>query len=150
MAVLVVVGVIVAATLIGNAISGLTLIDDLESGDCVEEFFEQSNGEFLEVFFVRTVNCETPHAYEVYSSEALWDDSDTFAGSDQTFAVAEAHCLDEYHEFVGGDYYTSDYETWSFAPTSDTWSYGDRTTICLVGSYDGVTLLEGSLRGADA
>lgn len=139
----------VSAFLVAQGLSGLTLVSNLERGECVENFFnEGNNGEFEEVFFIGTTDCSNPHAYEVFATtELLWSDS-VYPGADEAYFDGEALCLSQYDEFVGGDFWTSPYDVVTFVPTPDGWEQGDRSVQCLVGYEDGVTTVTGSLENA--
>ena len=139
----------VSAFLVAQGLSGLTLVSNLERGECVENFFnEGNNGEFEEIFFVGTTDCSNPHAYEVFATtDLLWSDS-VYPGADEAYFDGEALCLSQYDEFVGGDFWSSPYDVVTFVPTPDGWEQGDRSVQCLVGYEDGVTTVTGSLENA--
>ena len=144
------VGFVVTGVIVARAFQNATIVSNLDSGDCVRDFFEQdSDGEFVEVFLVNTTSCDQPHGMEVFATtELLWS-SDAYPGLDASFNMGEEWCFSQYDTFVGGDYDTSLYEVWTFVPVEQGWSGGDRTVQCLVGQYDEVTLTTGTLEGID-
>ncbi len=133
--------------MVGREVAGFTLIENLEQGQCVEDFFQESpNGEFVEVFFVRTVDCTEPHAYEVYAaSDLLWAD-EFYPGIENAFTDGDVFCNSQFESFTRTDYFSSPYEFLTFVPTAEMWASGDRTVRCLIGEADGFTLTTGSLR----
>jgi hypothetical protein len=148
-AVLIVGGLIITAVMVSRTFQNTTLVNNLETGDCVQDFFTTgANGEFVEIFLVNTTPCGEPHAMEVYArTELLWID-DQYPGVDESFETGQDFCFYQYDRFVGGDYTTSQYEVWTFVPVKGSWSQGDRTVKCLVGHFDEFTLTTGTLQGA--
>lgn len=143
-------GFVVTGVILARAFQDTTIVSNLDTGDCVRDFFEQnSDGEFVEVFLVNTTSCGEPHAMEVFATtELLWANN-SYPGLDASFDTGEEWCFSQYDTFVGGDYDTSMYEVWTFVPVEQGWSGGDRTVQCLVGQYDEVTLTSGTLEGID-
>lgn len=142
--------IIATAVIVGRAFENTTIVSNLDRGDCVADYFQDgADGEFVEIFLVRTTPCNEPHALEVYAvTELLWA-SDTYPGIDESFQTGQDWCFAQYDQFVGGDYESSPYDVWTFVPVAQSWAGGDRTVQCLVGHYDEVTLTTGSLEGAD-
>jgi len=137
---------------LGNEVANLATIDRLEVSDCVEDHFQTSGsvetGEFFSVLFVTRVSCSEPHAYEMYAkSTTLWGPDALYPGVDAVFADGQAFCQEQYDEFVGGDYFSSPYDFFTFVPPTEVWAEGGRDVRCLVGYTDGVTLAIGSLEG---
>jgi hypothetical protein len=131
-----------------NVLAGNTLVTSLQEGQCVTEFFGESEQEFDEIFDVKTSECVNPHAYEVYAAAAtVYPDSD-YPGVEEAFRLGQAFCMSEYDEFVGGVYATSPWDVWTFVPTSQRWTAGDRVVQCLVGDFNQTSLTVGTLKGA--
>ncbi len=141
-AVIVCVGIF--AVMVGREVASLTLIENLQQGECVEDFFEESpGGEFVEVFFVRTVDCTAPHAYNVYAaSDLVWDES-AYPGVNDAFAIGDGYCGAEFEALSRSGGIGSSHEFLTFVPTVEMWESGDRTVRCLVGNADGLTLTPG-------
>lgn len=137
-----------------DEVRNTSLVTELASGQCVEDFFTSGQGEFRNVFTVRTTDCLNPHAYEVFatSTEAFADASTEsnadYPGIEGVFALGQEFCESEYDEFVGGDFATSPWQVWTFVPTENRWSEGDRNVQCLVGDAAQINLIEGTLAGA--
>lgn len=150
LAVVLLAGFVASAFIFAQAFGNTTLVASLETGDCLADFFETgADGEYIEVFLVDTPPCAEPHAMEVYAhTDLLWSES-TYPGVDEAFRIGEDWCFDQYDVFIGGDYAVSDYEVWTFVPQEQGWNSGDRTVQCLVGHYDEMTLVTGTLEGAD-
>lgn len=145
-----IVGIFATGMIVVRAFENTTLVTNLDTGDCLADFFEQgANGDYVEVFFVETTPCEEAHALEVYAvTDLLWG-GDAYPGLDAAFSKGEDWCFLQYDAFIGGDYMTSPYEVWTFVPQEASWNAGDRTVQCLVGRYDEVTLTWGTLEGID-
>ena len=139
---------IIAGIRVTGVLSNSSLVTSLEKGDCIEDFFTPNQGEFREVFLVGTTDCSNPHAYEVYAvGESVYTES-TYPGIDGVFAVAQSYCDDQYASFVGGDFLSSPWNVWTFAPTEDRWNAGERDVQCIVGDFDQTELTTGSLQNA--
>ena len=135
-------------------IRNTSLVTQLTSGQCVEDFFTPSEGEFRNVFTVGTTDCANPHAYEVFATsteafaEASTESNANYPGIEASFASGQAFCESQYDDFVGGDFATSPWQVWTFVPTEKRWSEGDRNVQCLVGDAAEVNLIEGTLADA--
>ncbi len=147
---LAVLGVLFAGYLFYQRVQSATLVTQLESGECVSDFFSRAEGEFRNVFVVNTTDCENPHAYEVFSTaENVFSEAGTnYPGIERTFAIGQEFCRAEYDAFVGGDFATSPWQVWTFVPTETRWDRGERKVQCLVGDAVQRQLVEGSLQGA--
>lgn len=145
-----VLAIVVTGVLVARTFSGTAFVSNLEPGDCLANFFDQgADGEYIDVFLVETVPCEEPHALEVYAVSEYFAGESTYPGLDEAFFAGQDWCFARYDEFVGGDYYVSDYEVWTFVPDDQSWRAGDRSVQCLVGQYDQLTMTTGTLEGAD-
>lgn len=114
---------------------------DLDLGDCLP--YLDGEGD---VYELPLVPCDQPHDSEVYFVFSMPDDAD-YPGDDALTDEAISRCQTAFEEFVGMSYDESELDYWWFTPTKATWNYsGDRTTQCLVYSYDGD--VTGTLEGA--
>ncbi len=139
---------VVAGIRVAGVFTNSSLVTSLEQGDCIEDFFTPNQGEFREVFLVGTTDCANPHAYEVYAvGDSVYTES-AYPGIDGVFAVAQSYCDDQYASFVGGDFLSSPWNVWTFAPTEDRWNAGERNVQCIVGDFDQTELTTGSLQNA--
>ena len=139
---------VMAGVRLTGVLTNSSLVTSLEEGDCIEDFFTPNQGEFREVFVVGTTDCANPHAYEVYAvGESVYTES-AYPGIDGVFAVAQSYCDEQYVSFVGGDFLSSPWNVWTFAPTEDRWNAGERNVQCIVGDFDQTELTTGSLRNA--
>lgn len=138
---------IAAFGIFANAIGGTTIVNNLEAGDCLRDFFQADETGYTEVLFVRKASCDDAHALEVYAaSEGLFIGQTDFPGEDAAFGVGDGYCLNQFEAFTGVRYESSPYEMWTFVPLEESWNQGDRKVQCLIGSYDEFTLITGSLR----
>jgi hypothetical protein len=131
-----------------NVLAGNTLVTSLQEGQCVAEFFGESEQEFDEIFDVKTTECVNPHAYEVYAATATVYPVSDYPGVEEAFRLGQAFCMSEYDRFVGGVYATSPWDVWTFVPTSQRWTQSDRVVQCLVGDFNQTSLTVGTLEGA--
>ncbi len=148
----------VALAVIGGAVwfamgmlGSTTIVSDLQTGECVENFFETGeDGGFVEIFAVSTVECAQPHAYEVFSVNDTLFPSDEYPGIAESFAIGQEYCLSQYAEFIGGGQENlTTWDVWTFVPPENSWS-DDRRVHCLVGDFAETTPTTGTLRGAAA
>ncbi len=130
-------------------LGGTSIVSDLESGECIENFFDSDEaGSFVEIFVVSTVDCSEPHAYEVFTTTAGLFPNDTYPGIQESFAIGQDFCLNEYVAFIGGGPENlSTWDVWTFVPPEDAWG-GDRSVQCLVGDFEQTTRFEGTLQNA--
>lgn len=148
--VLLLVGVFfVGVVILVNSISGTSTINNVRAGDCLADFFSTNDNGEAEIFLVKKTDCSNLHALEVYSTTDLaYAGLTEFPGQDEAFVIGQAHCLEQFELFTGVPTEASPYEMWSLVPIPQSWAQGDRKVQCLIGSYDGVTLIEGSLRSS--
>lgn len=148
----------VALALIGGAVwfvmgmlGSTTIVSDLQTGQCVENFFDTGeDGGFVEIFAVSTVDCAAPHAYEVFSVTETLFPSDTYPGIAESFATGQDYCLEQYVSFIGGgEENLTTWDVWTFVPPENSWS-DDRRVHCLVGDFAETTPTTGSLQGIAA
>ena len=110
-------------------------------GDCATDD-SSLEGEVQEVTII---DCNQPHATEVFHSYMLTDASLPDEAGVQ--AIVEEQCLPAFETFVGIDYYSSMYEVTFLSPTADSWDAGDRELLCLI--VDPAGDVTGSLAGAN-
>ncbi len=150
-AILAVLGVAYYGYLFIDRVQSATLVTELESGQCISDFFSEVEGEFRNVFVVDTTDCDKAHAYEVFTtSNSVFSDvtSEGYPGVERTFAIGQDFCRAQYDEFVGGEFASSPWQVWTFVPTEPRWGRGDRKVQCLVGDANETVLVEGTLEGA--
>jgi hypothetical protein len=129
----------VAAVAIGIAL-GVRTVDSLNPGDCVAELEEGGT-----VSLLRTVNCDSSHAGEVFATFELPDGP--FPGSDAVRADASAGCVERFGGYVGVDYFDSRLEVFTIAPREErVWDETRRVT-CLVVEPD-LSPMVGSVRNS--
>ena len=89
-------------------------------------------------------DCSGTHDAEVYFVGDY--DPEPYPGQDALWSWADEQCLDEFKDYTGESYYTSDDEYAYFLPSRAEWERGDRALVCvLTGSFFGD--LVGSHRG---
>ena len=140
------------AYLVGSFLGNLKLINGVEEGECLQDFFGSDDSGYGEVYFVQTTDCGDPHALEVYAvTETLWagrEPKGTIVDVDELFLQGEEWCAVQFELFVGEPYETSPLAMWTFVPLPQAWEQGDRTVQCVVGALDEETLTTGTLRNS--
>lgn len=150
-AILAMLGVAYYGYLFIDRVQSATLVTELESGQCISDFFNEVEGEFRNVFVVDITDCEKAHAYEVFTtSNGVFSDvtTEAYPGVERTFAIGQDFCRAQYDGFVGGEFASSPWQVWTFVPTEPRWGRGDRKVQCLVGDANETVLVEGTLEGA--
>lgn len=130
-------------------VSGVTNVDanSLVAGMC---FLDPSTAATLDennelVYYdYPVVDCSQPHFGEVYlqttSTMSSFD-------ADALQIDAENQCIDEgYEQYVGVAYEDSIYYASYYAPTEESWNFGDRGITCAIVDYD--SALVGSVAGS--
>ncbi|HWH25283.1 MAG TPA: septum formation family protein [Pseudolysinimonas sp.] len=114
----------------------------LVPGDCFDEPSTKS------VKNIQTVDCDTPHTYEAYSSITLDDGaSGEFPGSASVSKAADTGCAADFTGFIGVESTASTLKINYFAPDATSWEQmHDRQVLCLV--YDPAGKTTGSLLGS--
>ena len=146
------IGIVVAAAFIVGCVilvqmlNGTTIINNVETGDCLEDFFPTDSAGQSEILLVQTTDCANPHALEVFATTETAYVFPDFPGQEQVFVIGQSFCHDEFEKFTGVAFEESPYEMWALVPVENSWSQGDRKVQCLIASSDGTTLIEGSLR----
>lgn len=106
-----------------NFVDPGTDVQDLDIGDCFEEF------EGTEVSRVETVDCAEPHVYEVIANVELPDGP--YPGESEISEIGFERCLPEFQPYVGSDYETSVWYLTPLVPLGESWP-DDRIVTCLV------------------
>ena len=121
---------------------GTLTVYDLRVGDCF-------NGDMSgSVSDVEARPCSGPHEYEVYGTVTHPDNGGEFPGDDVIGEHADDVCLAEFERFVGVAYEDSAlYASW-LSPSRESWSNGDRETLCIIHEED-EREVTGSMRGAN-
>ncbi|MDQ3781747.1 MAG: septum formation family protein [Actinomycetota bacterium] len=122
------VAVVVALLLFGggfvrNLIDPGTDVQDLDIGDCFQEF------EGTEISRVETVDCAEPHVYEVIANVELPDGP--YPGESEISEIGFERCLPEFQPYVGSDYQSSVWYLTPLVPLDESWP-DDRIVTCLV------------------
>lgn len=113
----------------------------LSVGDCVTDESELTG----EVTEVPIIDCDEPHASEVFHSYMIPDTSLPDQAGIET--IVQEQCLPAFESFIGLDYNSSVLEVNYLSPTPDSWDAGDRELLCLV--YDPSGNVTGTLAGAN-
>lgn len=119
------------------------VVDALE----VELCFSPVDGDTF-VDEVLVINCNEPHTMEVFAQYEL-DATDDYPGGSELTWAAQDECQNRFEGYVGGSYWSSDYDFTTLTPSYSTWDTGDRTVTCLIVSGDGGPLTS-SAKGAEA
>lgn len=96
---------------------------------------------------VKTVDCATPHAAEVYAVPVV--DAADIGGSysaDKVSQWSDRACQAAYEPYIGVAYEKSVYDVYLVYPSETTWSVGDRLIACVALDPNGAQLV-GSLKG---
>jgi Septum formation/Protein of unknown function (DUF2510) len=109
-------------------------------GDCAAD--SSLEGEVQEVTII---DCNQPHATEVFHSYLIPDGSLPDEAGINT--IVEEQCLPAFQSFVGLDYYDSELEVTFLSPTQESWDAGDRELLCLI--VDPAGDVTGTLAGAN-
>jgi hypothetical protein len=133
-------------SLITGMLSGEDDVFTLKAGDCINDY-----GDEEQVATVPTVDCSTPHDYEVYSVATI--DGEDYPGSTEVDAKADTLCLDAFEGFVGMSFEDSIYYYTYLTPSGDSWATGDREVVCTIADYDedaeAIIQVTGSLEGIE-
>lgn len=114
---------------------------ELELGQCITQAAGEGQVQSLE-----TVDCAAPHVGEVYSLPQVPDGD--FPGEQPLQSQAEQVCAgQEFQNYVGLDYQSSEFAITYLVPSADTWANGDREIVCILTTQDSSTLT-GSQRGS--
>ena len=119
-------------------------VDDLEVEDCLIPATDE-----VMVAQVEIVDCEQPHAMEVFAQfeldrEALPGSGDDYPGGNELTWYAQDECQDRFDAYTGHSYWTSPYDLRVLTPSFSTWDAGDRVITCLIVGRDGAPLTTGA------
>ncbi len=121
-------------------------VDLLVPGDCFD-YSELTEG----IVGIPPVDCSVPHEAEVYLifdlegvSEADYLDE---YDEDDINRLSQDACLAAFPDYVGIDYWESEYYYLWLSPTPEGWAEGEREVVCFLVPELGVMLTE-SLQGA--
>ena len=99
---------------------------DLEVGDCVEE----PSGE--EIMALRVLDCAEEHGAELVEHVTVADDDGRFPrDSSPVWIDAEDECIAALEEYVGEDYWESDWDFALLTPSLELWDAGGHSAQCL-------------------
>lgn len=122
------------------ASDGSLFVPDLDPGDCLQEFGEDS-------FSVPKVDCDEPHMFEVTGFHELAGEDDVYPTSIEMEDASRGPCEDAFAAHVGAASNQSNLLSLPLLyPTAQGWANGHREVICVALAADGA-LLEGSARG---
>lgn len=95
---------------------------DLDPGDCFNTYGVLANDEETQPT-TRAVECTRAHESEVYYQRNYPGGADEpFPGVEELYRRAETRCYDEFPEFTGSEYVTSDLDIGVIHPTFETWT----------------------------
>jgi Septum formation len=98
-----------------------------EVGECIETI-PTGNVSTLD-----EVDCSDDHEGEIFLLFEHEGDDDDFPGPDALSEEAAEDCLgDEFEDYVGVPYAETAIEVQPLFPTEDSWSEGDRETVCIL------------------
>ena len=139
-------GAVVAAALALASCSPPPSVDLLVPGDCFD-YTELTEG----IVGIPPVDCALPHEAEVYSifdletvHESVYLDE---YDEDDINSLSQDACLAAFPDYVGIEYWESEYYYLWLSPTPEGWAEGEREVVCFLVPELGLTLT-GSLRGA--
>jgi hypothetical protein len=98
--------------------------DDIHVGDCLAEIPHEA-----EVAFVETIDCQKPHAGEVFAQLAMPDGD--FPGEDAIVEMYGTKCEPELAGYSSTAAQDTSISLKYMHPTQETWERGDRTVHCI-------------------
>lgn len=119
-------------------------------GDCFNDTAVGIEGDDP-VNTVDIVDCDDAHEREVYAQLLFEGDDSDYPGEESVTDDTNDYCRGEFEDFIGISYDDSELYFVTFYPTEDSWSEGDRESLCIVSEYDAddnVVAVEGSLEGS--
>ncbi|MEL7312250.1 MAG: septum formation family protein [Pseudomonadota bacterium] len=121
----------------GDPVVGSVIeMEDSVPGTCTEIVGLDINVEYLKV-----VDCNQPHTYEVAGVVDTEDAPGTaFPGDLALSFSAHRACRPAYEAWVGQPYTGEDLAINTIIPSRSSWRNGDRSVICLITSIDGSML----------
>lgn len=122
------------------ASDGSLFVPDLDPGDCLQEFGEDS-------FSVPKVDCDELHMFEVTGLHELAGEDDTYPTTTAMEDASRGPCENALVAHVGAAPAESNLLSLPLLyPTEQGWTNGQREVVCVALAVDG-SLLEGSVRG---
>lgn len=123
--------------------SGDLAVTDMEPGDC----FNDADVIEDEAVAVAAVPCSEPHDNEVFALHTTGPAfGDAFPGIPALDQYTYETCVSSFPGYVGSNYADSSLEIFTFFPTEEGWSEGDRGFVCVLYALD-FSKLTGSARG---
>ncbi len=128
---------VLVLTLVGTACETDTTIEkfDLTAGICYNDPLTTSE-QTVDVY-----DCNEPHDNEVFADFNITSflgrpdlDANTYPSQDVLETTANLECVGLFEDYVGIDYYDSVLILFTYWPTPESWSDGDREVICI--AYD--------------
>ncbi len=87
--------------------------------------------------------CSDSHEYEVF--HILPMAGSAYPGFEEVFEASAGACTDAYEQYVGIDYFESEYFLDAYPSSEEAWQAGDQTISCV--AYDPFGEITGSIRG---
>lgn len=104
----------------------------LRVGDCIGAFDYETG-------LIELLPCDAPHIEEVYHEYRILEAQ--FPGDDAVIAIADETCDAAFEPYVGVPVTESELVWAYWAPSSETWAWGDRLVLCTL-HQPGVELVE--------
>lgn len=110
-------------------VTGDAAVDGTVVGDCV------ASGS--------TSSCSSPHELEVF--HVVPTSGSAYPTFDRLFDVSDGECVTAFEQYVGIDYYESEFWLDAYAPSESAWNAGDQSIRCA--AYDPLGDMTESVRG---
>ncbi len=120
-------------------------VDTLDIGEC----FMEEAGE--EITGVDTVDCAESHDLELFAKIEITGFGEEYPGNDALVEWLGPACSREFEDYVGFDFFASDYWVYTITPAEEVWEDGDYLGLCALylGDFAGNILSStGSARNA--
>ncbi len=88
--------------------------------------------------------CSAAHEYEVFHIVPM--PGSDYPGFDEVFDASSGECTDVFEQYVGIDYFESEFFLDAFPSSEEAWQAGDQVIRCV--AYDPFDEITGSIRGA--
>lgn len=112
--------------------TGPATVDELAAEDCVVPADDD-----LFVDDVEIVACDEPHDMEVFATYEVDDSVEDYPGNSDIVRAAYDECQDYFEDYVGVEFWDSEYDITTITPSPSTWADGDREVVCLIVDIDG-------------
>lgn len=126
--------------ILNSALGGEVSVSSLQVGDCLDVSTEDDGP----VSTSPKVPCDEPHEDEVF--KIVTTDLPEFPGEMEMFNHADDVCEPHFEDYVGIDYWESEFFIWAYTPTASSWENGDREIICILSVMD--EPVTGSMKGS--